>query len=154
MKFVIEQIALAPNNPEKAIELLSAMGLSEWARDHVVASGTVFDIAGQNEASLAFNYQATSAKELELEVLNYTEGNNWMEYTEPSVSHLGMHCSFEELAQWTAFFKARNIGIAQQVDTLSHTNPIIAGKRSYCYTIFNTRDILGVDVKFIVRKDI
>jgi hypothetical protein len=30
---------------------------------------------------------------------------------------------------------------------------VIAGKRNYHYTIFATRHILGVDLKFIVRMD-
>ena len=41
--------------------------------------------------------------------------------------------------------------MAQEVFTESHTNPVIAGKRSYNYVIFDTREILGVDLKFIVR---
>ena len=41
--------------------------------------------------------------------------------------------------------------MAQEVMTESHTNPVIAGKRTYNYVIFDTKEILGVDVKFIVR---
>ena len=154
MKFIIEQVALCPTNPAAAIELLTAMGLGEWARDHVVADGVVFNELGRNEADLAFNYQATSAKPLELEVLHYTSGNNWMRhpYRVNSVSHLGMHVTAEELAAWQEFFTARGIGCAQSVDTYSHTNPVISGQRWYRYVIFDTKHILGVDVKFIVRK--
>lgn len=165
MKFAIEQIALCPSDPDAAIKLLSDMGLDEWARDHVVAVGRVFGCGGTNEADLAFNYQATNGlpgipgtivkfseiKPLELEVLHYTKGPNWMEERGPSVSHIGMHCTMEELGKWRAFFAQRNIQEVQTVRTLSHTNPVIAGKRSYNYVIFGTREILGVDVKFIVR---
>jgi hypothetical protein len=35
----------------------------------------------------------------------------------------------------------------------SHTNPVISGKRWYNYVIFDTKEILGVDLKFIVRKE-
>lgn len=154
MKFRIEQIAICPSNPHAAISLLTDMGLGEWARDHVVADGAVFQDAGRNEADLAFNYDATSTKPLELEVLHYTTGRNWMQHRDRvnSVSHLGMHCTAEELVQWTQFFADRQIPIAQSVDTVSHTNPVIAGQRWYRYCIFNTKHILGVDVKFIVRK--
>jgi hypothetical protein len=155
MQFKIEQIALVPANPEKAIALLSEMGLSDWAKDHVCAAGAVRGIAGGNEADLAFNYQATTeGKPLELEVLNYTTGPNWMEIYEPSASHLGMHCSEEELAEWHKFFTSRGISVAQEVRTQSHTNPVIAGKRFYTYVIFHTRPILGIDTKFIVRRDV
>lgn len=154
MKFVIEQVALCPTNPAAAIELLTDMGLGEWARDHVVADGVVYGAPGRNEADLAFNYEATSNKPLELEVLHYTDGNNWMQHRDRvnSVSHLGMHVTAQELDEWFEFFAARGIALAQGVDTQSHTNPTIAGQRWYRYCIFDTKRILGVDVKFIVRK--
>lgn len=164
LKFHVEQIAIVPSDPQKAIALLSEMGLSEWAKDHVKARGVVRGTEGGNAADLAFNYQATrglpasefgdAPKPLELEVLNYTSGPNWMEEYAPSASHLGMHCSAEELAQWHDFFTSRGIPVAQQVNTESHTNPVIAGKRFYTYTIYHTRPILGIDVKFIVRRDV
>ena len=87
-------------------------------------------------------------------MLHYTAGENWMEgYRANSVSHLGMHCTELELAEWSVFFAQRGIHSIQDVDTNSHSNPVIAGKRWYHYCIFDTRDILGVDIKFIVRRD-
>lgn len=164
MQFKIEQLALHPRNPEAAIALLTEMGLAEWAKDHVVARGAVRGIAGGNEADLAFCYQATRgiepgngcnvdvAKPLELEVLHYTTGPHWMEVHEPSASHIGMHVSEEELGEWHKFFTSRGIKVAQQVNTQSHTNPHIAGQRWYTYTIYDTRAILGIDTKLIVRR--
>ena len=61
------------------------------------------------------------------------------------------HSFSKELEKWKEFFHQRAIKISQEVFTDSHTNPVIAGKRSYNYVIFNTRPILGVDLKFIVR---
>ena len=160
-KFRIEQLALYPPDPAAAIALLTAMGAGDWAHDHVVAQGRVFGEPGVNEADLAFNYGAFAGKELE--VLHYTDGPNWVNESRLvgtahnllpcTVSHIGMHCSAEELTEWRNFFSARGIGVAQEVNTLNHTNPVIAGQRWYNYVIFDTRAILGVDVKFIVRKD-
>lgn len=158
LKFNIEQIAFYPADPAAAKELLTAMGHPDWAEDHVVAAGDVFGRHGlENEADLSFNY--TALKEArELEVLHYTTGENWMEHrtgaTPRRASHIGMHCSEAELAEWRNFFAARKIKVAQEVRTSSHTNPVIAGKREYHYVIFDTYDILGIDVKFIVRKDL
>lgn len=151
MKFVIEQVAICPKDPVAAIELLTALGAAEWARDHVVADGVVFGVEGRNEADLAFNYSLGEGKEFE--VLHYTDGNDWMQHggRPNSVSHLGMHCTAEELEEFKEFFAGRGIGVAQSVFTKSHTNPVIAGKRSYNYVIFDTKEILGVDLKFIVR---
>ena len=98
-----------------------------------------------------FNYDLISGKEFE--VLNYTSGRNWIDERGDRnvVSHLGMHCTNAELIKWKEFFKERFIEVAQEVFTDSHTNPAIAGKRSYNYVIFDTQHILGVDLKFIVR---
>lgn len=158
LKFQIQQIALCPRNPSKAIELLTELGLSEWARDHVVAHGELFGSAiDVSEADLAFNYQATGndpemVKPLETEVLHYTRGPNWMDGYAQRVSHLGMHCTEEQLEEFRAFFDAKGIKTAQELFTDSHSNPVIDGKRKYHYAIFDTYDILGVDLKFIVRE--
>ena len=152
LKFKIEQVALCPQDPEAAIELLNAMGAGEWARDHVVANGEVRGYPGRNEADLAFEYNML-ANANELEVLHYTDGPNWMDEFSPRASHLGMHCTAVELEGWREFFDERGILVAQEVKTESHTNPHIAGKRWYNYVIFDTYDILGVDIKFIVRSD-
>lgn len=151
--FKIEQVALCPADAGAALELLEAMGLTDWVGDHVVAEGAVFGVHTTNEANLHFNYQGLDGAG-ELEVLNYTKGANWMAASRgPRVSHIGMHCTESELLDWRRFFHARNIGVAQEVFTVSHTNPHIAGNRTYHYTIFDTHPILGVDVKFIVRRD-
>jgi hypothetical protein len=155
MKFTIEQIAIAPKDPTAAKKLLSEIGAVEWAEDHVVATGSVFGKQGTNEANLSFNYDLFSGKEFE--VLDYTSGSNWVDETTDDrniVSHLGMHCTADELLGWREFFRDRGIEVAQEVFTDSHSNPVIAGKRSYNYVIFDTRKILGVDLKFIVRIEV
>lgn len=152
LKFKIEQVALCPPDPEAAIELLTAMGAGDWARDHVVANGEVFENPGRNEADLAFEYNMLKGAN-ELEVLHYTRGPNWMNHYAPRASHLGMHCTAVELEGWREFFAERGIQVAQEVKTQSHSNPAIAGKRWYNYVIFDTYDILGIDIKFIVRSD-
>lgn len=166
LQFKIEQVALCPMHTKtKALELLSAMGLDQWSLDRVVAAGRVFGEDGRNAADLAFNYQATrgvelgaplghQVKPLELEVLHYTDGDNWMDTRLPGVSHIGMHVTASELKRWRQFFAERRIDVAQEVVTESHTNPAIADSRRYNYVIFDTYGILGVDVKFIVRLNL
>lgn len=157
MEFKIEQLALCPRDPSAAKELLTAMGAGDWAEDHVVAAGKVFGEEARNEANLSFSYQMLGAGN-ELELLSYTAGANWMDeragINPHRVSHLGMHCSAEDLVEWRKFFAARNIPVAQEVMTESHTNPAIDGKRLYNYVIFDTWAILGVDIKLIVRRHV
>lgn len=156
--FKIEQIAINPKNPKAARTLLAALGLDLWVDDVVAASGHVFGGEDRiyNVANLAFNYQGTAdgGKPLELEILDYKIGQNWMARRAQSVSHLGMHCTEEELDSWKAKFADNEIGIAQEVFTESHSNPAIKGQRTYHYVVFDTRNVLGVDLKFIVRRGV
>lgn len=154
MRFFIEQVAIATPFPAKAKKLLSEISaLAEWHEDRVQARGEVFGRPATNVANLSFNYGlgVEGGKALEFEVLHYIEGDNWMQGQMPSVSHFGMHCTAEELVEWRAFFAARHIDVAQEVMTESHTNPVIKDTRRYNYVIFDTRLLLGVDLKFIVR---
>ena len=155
LKFQIEQIAIAPKDPVAARTLLEDIGAVDWAEDHVVAAGNVYGARGFNEANLSFNYDMFAGKEFE--ILDYSKGDNWVDCrtngSRNVVSHLGMHCTADELLQWRDFFRAREISVAQEVFTKSHTNPVIDGKRKYNYVIFDTFHILGVDLKFIVRID-
>ncbi len=154
MKFKIEQIAICLGGDlatNVAFDLLGAIGTKEWNHDVVHASGEVFGREASNVANLAFNYDICSGKEFE--VLQYVSGQNWVEGHLPRVSHFGMHVTAEELDQWRAFFAERGIAVAQEVETESHSNPVIAGKRWYNYVIFDTQRLLGTDLKFIVRRD-
>lgn len=150
--FQIEQVALCPAYTKEALKLLKDMGISEFVKDRVVAKGFVFGEKAFNKADLNFNYTGLQ-KARELEVLDYVEGDNWMKFQPSAVSHFGMHCTAEELFEWRKFFAKRGVEVAQEVMTQSHTNPHIKGKRWYNYVIFKTRQILGVDIKFIVRRD-
>ena len=130
--FRIEQIAIAPSRsmPGEARKLLREIGANEWSSDTVEASGSVFGVGCDNAADLEFNYQICEGKEFE--VLHYHDSMNWLSYSageSPTVSHFGMHCDAQELKLWKAFFAKRNIRIAQEVITNSHTNPAIKDTR-------------------------
>jgi hypothetical protein len=153
MKFVIEQIALNTGSARAAQHFLGELGLVDWVSDHVCAQGEVFGEFATNEADLHFNYQAGAKGNLELEILDYDKGPNWLRAAkrEISVSHLGMHVTEEELKDFAAIMKKYGVRIAQEVTTTSHTNPVIKDTRRYKYVIYDTRPLIGVDLKFIVR---
>lgn len=152
MKFKIEQLALNPATPNKAFKLMNMLGLTDWSHDQATAAGEVYGESGSNVASLSFNHETPG---LELEIINYLSGENWLAmhnafYTSV-VSHIGTHCSAEELEAWRAKFAALGINVAQEVVTTAHSNPNVPEGRRYKYVIFDTRGIIGCDVKFIVR---
>ena len=150
MKFVIEQVAIAPRDAGAARQLLADMGAAEWSEDRVAADGRVFGAPRCNVAELAFKYELLAVREFE--VLNYVAGDSWLgDNTQGSVSPFGMHCSVANSFRCREFFAAVKLPVAQEVMTRSHTNPHIAGERWYNYVIFNTKALLGVDLTFIVR---
>jgi hypothetical protein len=157
MKFKIEQIALAISQTREAeaLALLAALGITEWTHDTVTAKGDVLaDKDVTNVAALSFNYTALSEAR-ELELLRYREGRNWLQFDlQPRVSHLGMHVTEWELAEFRALLEQEHhLMLAQEVFTQQHTNPAIAGKRWYHYVIYKAVHLIGVDLKFIVRRD-
>lgn len=154
-KFIIDQLALAlPSgyeNEKRALNFLRRCGMREWVEDTVAATGTVNGVSGSNVANLRFNYEAFDGKELEL--LKYQSGNNWLSGVDkPAVSHIGMHCTEADLREWRKLMAEFEVPLAQEVWTDSHTNPRIRNCRRYHYVIYATRDLIGVDMKFIVRE--
>lgn len=168
MKFKIDQLALhipgaGPDSPrERALEFLRRCGIDGWTEDRVRAEGVVYGRPASNAATLLFNYEAFAGKELE--VIRYDDGDNWLDQRSPwsetshrrlrhaEVSHIGMHCTEEELLGWRALMSEFGIRVAQEVQTTLHTNPRIANCRRYNYVIFDTHPLIGVDMKFIVRS--
>ena len=156
--FKIEQLAfvLNPLDRNRAEQLLSLLGWSTWVQDEVTANGHVHNSPAINVATLRFNYTAIDQCR-ELEVLQYTKGPHWYQYRQQNtalVSHVGMHVTEEQLAEWREKLTMFGLNVVQEVDTLQHTNPLIKDSRRYHYVIFGAAHLIGVDLKFIVRKDI
>lgn len=166
MRFNIEQLAFAPSpeRADEAIEFLKAIGMEDWVDDTVTARGFVSSEelgAAVNVADLAFHYPAEGPREIE--VLSYQAGRNWLGQNpgaermgsfSPVISHIGMHVSEIQLDEWRKLMERHDIVVKQEVWTVSHTNPVIAGKRLYHYVIFGTRKLIGTDLKFIVRREV
>jgi hypothetical protein len=156
--FKIEQIAIASDKPQYLIAMLgSVMGLKDWSIDIVTSKASVFGgPETTNVAELNFNYDLG----FELEVLHYKQGDNWHQARlmedcgYPFLSHLGFHCSEEDAQATKDKLATAGINMAQEVWTLEHTNPVIAGKRTYHYMVFDSRDVFGFDLKLIVRNDV
>jgi hypothetical protein len=148
--YFIEQVALACKNPDKLKHALRVIGLTEWATDEVVTRGRVFggDVV-ETPATLNFNYQLGN---FEFELLTYhNEDDNWLgrHEQEAGLSHMGLHVPDIDAA--VALLVEAGYKIAQEVRTISHTNPHIKDSRRYRYMILDTREHFGFDLKLIQR---
>ena len=149
---MIEQIAIACENPEKVKDTLKAiLGADEWSVDLVAASGTVFNDPVKNEARLNFNYQLGP---FEFELIKYERGNNWLNYKgykTGTLSHLGFHIEDPDKFETVYENLKATFSIAQEVRTTAHTNPEIMNSRRYRYVIFDSHKEMGFDLKIIQR---
>lgn len=138
-------MAIYTPDPIKAVKWLSDLGYDKWVHDTVVAEGAVFGQGCRNVAELWFNYEMGPK---EFEIISYTNGDNWLARRpiRLGLSHLGIHVeNMKEARERFAGFP-----IAQEVTTLSHTNPEV-GKRRYHYVILETFPVFGYDIKLIER---
>jgi hypothetical protein len=177
---VVDQVAIVVQKEmlETAKNLLGAMGHSEWTSDANKAVGTVFGVPSRVEGELHFSYSTINIKPdrpergVEFEILVYNtpdltpqDGGDPFDDWHSSrnrrlgtshgteLSHFGFHLPSEKaLEQVRKVMLDAGFDIAQEVRTVSHTNPFLKETgRKYHYLIFNSRDTLGFDAKFIAR---
>lgn len=145
-----------------ADHLRDVHGATFDAEDEVVTAGVA--MGGRhirNKARLLFSYDLwwnsaqRSSLGLEYELLCYKEGWNWHDLRSDQhrgglnwLSHYGKHIdTVEQNATYHKQFR-----VLQEVVTVSHTNQNLRKlKRHYHYTIFDTRDIMGCELKTIRR---
>lgn len=143
----------------KALINLIVPSSEPWTEDEATAKGFVRTAEGHiykdvlNVGSLHYKYDMIPG--IELELLCYTSGANFLQGrfkdSTAVLSHLGMHVTKDEMKQWRDWAIASKINIAQEVQTLKHTNPKIKDIRRYKYMILDTYKLLGFDLKFIER---
>lgn len=159
----IDQLAFAAysDEDEAAIKKQFRLTDADWVEDQVVASGYVRGArnAGEprgesiNVAKLLFNYDLG----VELEILRYTKGHNYVAQAgiKPChLCHIGAHV--EKGKELPISFRewALACPVVQQVETKTHTNAfLVETGRRYRYTIYDTKPLLGVFFKVIERLE-
>lgn len=151
----LEQVAIyAPDPYAKQQQLREALGLTEWVEDTVRAVGEVFGVEQENLATLLFNHQLG----YELELICYHnpfKPNNWhsaagRDMATTFLSHKGYHVT--DVAAAKQHYRDCGFAIAQEVYTIEHSNAYLRkiGRR-YHYVVYDTRQLLGFDLKLIER---
>lgn len=167
---LIQQVAFYVPDMDRAKQAYRALGCKTWTDDIVTAQGKVhdgtFDDNGQikwpktiiNVAHLAFNYELGT----EIELIHYSAGANWHfakgridadgQCSVPFASHMSYHV--DDMPGEVLKFTRAGLRVIQDVRTVSHTNPyLVKNGRRYNYVVFDSRGILGFDVKLIKRLD-
>jgi hypothetical protein len=152
---VLDQIAFYASDGMEEVRIKESLGLrdAEWTEDFVTGRVSVFsEPENVSKAKLLFNYDLG----IEVEILTYLEGPNWHRHrdkhgigpcTRPGChafqSHIGFHVNDGDIP-------VLPFPVAQTMTTTFHSNPAITDRR-YQYVIYDTLDILGVDLKYIKR---
>ncbi len=157
-----DQIAFYVPDMDAAKKAYRALGCTDWTDDIVTAQGKIGIVKDSrkqvNVAHLAFNYQLG----IELELIQYKAGNNWHQVggrvdevnhcSHPFASHMSWHT--EDIKVERSAFESKGLQVVQDVLTLSHTNPhLVANGRKYRYIIFDSRNLIGFDLKLIQRVE-
>jgi len=152
--FKIDQLAYAAYSDYqvKCIKETLRLENANWVEDVVQAQGYVFGQHGiaTNRARLLFNYDLG----IELEILQYLDGPNYLSKFEVSgqhIAHIGAHM---EPGFDPETFNPTYWPKVQQVETQQHTNPfLVETGRKYRYTIYDTRRVFGHFFKTIERLE-
>jgi hypothetical protein len=153
----IDQLAFLARTDEDVASIKKMLRLEEanWVEDEVAARGYVRGAGDEatNFARLLFNYDLG----IEVEILRYLNGANYPDIGEvPSckLAHIGMHVDKGEKIPVGLVDFVFAFPIIQQVETIAHTNEFLINTgRKYRYTIYDTRELLGVYLKVIERLE-
>lgn len=159
----IEQVAMYVPDMDAAKASYARLGMTTWHDDTVtgvarVRSGRDRNDFSQreNKALLSFNYDLG----IEFELIRYIDGDNWHQQAgrinrdgsceRPFSSHMSYHVEDVDAARRVV--AAAGFDVAQEVQTIGHTNPYLIEKgRKFHYVVFNSRHLLGWDIKLIKR---
>lgn len=137
-----------------AMNMWGGMG-HEFAADNATLRGSSLKdgewVHSVTRAHMSFNY---TIMPMEFEVLHYSDGDH--RYAQPGfggapfLSHFSVYTEnlereAGELADVLGF------GPYYRFTTEGHTNPRVKGKKRFTETIFDTRNLIGADLKFIQK---
>lgn len=156
--YMFHQVAMyCPDGVHDAVRTYRSMGFGEWSRDRATLKGIQQSSDGswhefEVAAEMAFNYQAMP---MELEFLHYAgHGHRHAEREKltriPFISHMSVHVDSVR-AQMELMRSVYGMRPYWLFVTSEHSNPNVRGKKRFVECIFDTRQMLGYDIKCIER---
>jgi hypothetical protein len=139
---------------DTAVNLWKEMGVDQWHHDEPLYKGTIDGDYAECRGYLSFNYQIL--KGFELEFLTHEGASPWLELFENGqvyeggfVSHMS---SYVNDVEETANQLKDTIGPPYYIrETHDHQNPHVVGVKRFKEYIYDTRALLGFDIKTIQR---
>ena len=145
--YQFHQIAIYAAHQDDAVEFYRNLGHNDWIEDYASLVGWLDGELVETQAHMQFNYDIMP---MELEFLTYSGPNRHAAQGRdgevPFISHMSVYTDdvFEIIKQFRMKPYHRFV-------TRNHANPGVAGKKRFIECIYDTRNVLGYDIKFIQK---
>lgn len=157
------QIAIYTTRIDDSVGELFNMGFKDWSFDTATLEGYHFGVDTKIKATMAFNYQFLGGRELEyVSYVGHPEPRFWQKeewggLTRPAalgedtfISHMSSYVTDLEESIKDVERKYKMVPFHMFV-TSNHSNPAVAGRKFFKEAIYDTRKIIGFNVKLIEK---
>ena len=145
--YQFHQIAIYAANQDNAVDFYKEMGHTDWIEDFAILHGWLDGELVETKAHIQFNYDIMP---MELEFLTYMGPNRHTaqgrDGVVPFISHMSVYTD-------DVFDVAMNMPMKpyHRFVTRDHMNPGVRDKKRFIECIYDTRNVLGYDIKFIQK---
>lgn len=145
------QVAIYSANVFESVNMWKDMGYEDWTYDEAILSGTEWGKPGSKKAFMAFNYDILPN---ELEFVHYSAPTRHLQDERdgnpPFISHMSV---MVDDVQWETLRIFNRFGMKPYHEFLTghHTNERVKGRKRFKEAIYDTRGLLGFDLKLIQR---
>lgn len=149
-KLKFHQVAIYCWNPLLQVQWWEDNGFGDWHFDQALLVGQDRGVQVSKKATMAFNYDIMP---LELEYVSYHGPRNSVDERSGSVPFLSHLSTIVEDVddEMGRIEKETGLRPYHQFVTEGHTNPKVKFKKRFKEAIYDTRFVLGFDIKLIQR---
>lgn len=145
------QVAMYTKDLNRAVEAMRMLGYNDWHEDTADLDGFYVGKKCRIQARMAFNYQMLPGKELEfVEYFDHPDDRYRDLPAGPFISHMSVYVDDVEKAVLDIDSQHGMLPF-HEFETSGHTNPRVAGKKSFKEAIYNFRQSLGFNIKLIEK---
>ena len=153
LQYQFHQVAIfCPDHGAKdAMDLYKTFGFKRWIEDSAELKGFLHGDPVVTKARMYFGYSVIGG---ELEFLEY-EGPSRHQGSEgrgrsPYISHMSAYVDDVRTTVSDVYIVTGRVPYHRFI-TQNHTNPAVAGKKRFIEAIYDTRELIGYDLKFIQK---
>lgn len=151
LKYQWHQVAIFTADINRSVFQYRRLGFQNWIEDRAELKGFLWGAPVVTQAHMMFGY---GVMPMELEFLSYRGPNRHLSEgrtgAPPFISHMS---AYVDDVKQTCMDLLHDSGKTpyHRFITQNHTNPNVVGKKRFIEAIYDTREDLGYDLKFIQK---